>query len=269
MKKMKILLFGKTGQVGRSILEANNSNHQIISCDRNEMPLDDQEKLSKNLNLVLDKNKINFLINAAAYTNVEEAEKNVDLAFEVNSNSLKTITDILKKRRKEMKIILLHLSTDYVFDGSLKTSWKPNAKKNPLNVYGQSKAMGESIINNSGLPFLILRTSWVFSHRGNNFLRKVLKKLAGGEKLQIVNDQIGSPTSSDFISEFCLYLIQNSSLHNKSGIYHLTSKGITTWFDFAKYIAETADEIGIFETSKLDFSISKQIVIMKIRDGNK
>jgi len=246
---MNILLLGKTGQVGQSILK-NNNKHKILSFNRFEMPLDNQQKLSKNLFHILNKHKIDFLINAAAYTDVNAAEKNQSLAYEINANALLTISSELKKNLKINNTVLIHFSTDYVFNGSGYKPWYPNSETKPLNVYGKSKIKGEEIIRDSLIPAIVLRTSWVFSQNGNNFLKKIIKKLKNQESLKIVDDQIGSPTSSEFISQFCLHAIENKQLHNKLGTYHLTAKGTTSWFGFARYIADLALEKGIFNFNK-------------------
>ena len=173
---MNILLLGKTGQVGQSLLN-NNSKHKVFSFNRFEMPLDNQEKLSSNLSNVLAKYKIDFLINAAAFTDVNEAENNQRLAYEVNANALLTITKELKKSLKKNKTVLIHFSTDYVFNGSGSEPWSPDSETDPLNIYGKSKIKGEEIVRDSLIPALVLRTSWVFSQYGDNFLNKIIKKI--------------------------------------------------------------------------------------------
>ena len=257
---MNILLLGKTGQVAQSFLSMKKSKTQILAFDREEMPLDDRHKLSNNLSNVLRNNSIDFLINAAAFTDVNEAEVNSQLAFEINSNALLTITREIKKNSKK-KTTLIHFSTDYIFDGTGNKPWYPHSKPNPLNVYGKSKLKGEEAIIHSNIPALILRTSWVFSKNGTNFLKTVLNKLKKNETLKIVDDQSGSPTSSDFISKFCWHVLENSLEYKKFGIYHLTGKGVTTWYKFAKFIAKTAHEKGVF-----DVDISNNILPVKSSD---
>jgi len=246
---MNILLLGKTGQVGQSVLK-NNFKHKILSFGRSEMPLDNQKKLSDNLSNVLRKNRIDFLINAAAFTNVNGAEDNESLAFEVNANALLTISRVLNNNNNN-NTVLIHFSTDYVFSGSNSKPWSPDSETSPLNVYGKSKIKGEEIIRESLIPAIVLRTSWVFSQYGENFFKKVLAKMKNQESLKIVDDQIGSPTSSEFISKFCFHAIEDEYLQNKLGTYHLTAKGTTSWFGFAKYIADMASERGIFNLDKL------------------
>ena len=248
---MNILLLGKTGQVGQSLLK-NNSKHKVFSFNRNEMPLDNQKKLSNNLSNVLAKHKIDFLINAAAFTDVNEAENNQRLAYEVNANSLLTITKEIKKSLKKNNTVLIHFSTDYVFNGYGNKPWFPDSETNPLNFYGKSKIRGEEIIRDSLIPALVLRTSWVFSQNGNNFLKKIVKKIKNQELLKIVDDQIGSPTSSEFISQFCFHAMENKHLQGRLGTYHLTAKGVTSWFSFAKYIAGIASKKRIISPNVLE-----------------
>ncbi len=255
---MNILLLGKTGQVGQSILSANKSNHRILSFNRDEMPLEKQEELSISLSDVLKKNHIDFIINAAAFTDVDGAEDNSNLAYEVNGNSLLTITQQIKRKSINKKVVLIHFSTDYVFDGSGKKPWFPNSNTNPLSTYGKSKIMGEKIIRESNIPAIILRTSWVFSKNGDNFLTKIFKKIQECESISVVDDQIGSPTSSDFIANFCMFLLNQQELQNKLGTYHLTGKGIISWFGFAKFITQVAKDKGV-----LNGDISKKILPVK------
>lgn len=258
---MNILLLGKSGQVGTSILNSNKSRHTIFAFDRHEMPLDKKEILSSNLSEVLKHNEIDFLINAAAFTDVNAAEENVAKAFEVNSNALATITGELEKASRKKNTVLIHFSTDYVFDGSGETSWLPGDKKNPLNVYGRSKDSGEDVIKCSNVPSLIFRTSWVFSKEGNNFLNKILKNILENETLNIVDDQIGSPTSADFISDFCMHLLEDYNSHNTVETYHLTGRGVTSWFEFAKFIIKTAQSKGLFDGLNID--LTEKIIPVK------
>ncbi len=249
---MKILLLGKTGQVGKSIIKANNKNHQITSFDKHEMPLDNIEKLGENLSAVLKKNNFDILINAAAFTNVEQSEEKTRLAKTINSDSLATITKELYKTKDKKNTVLIHFSTDYVFDGSGITPWKPENKTNPLNAYGASKVAGELNILSSGVPYILLRTSWVFSDTNNNFLIKILDKIKKKEIMNIVDDQIGSPTSSDFIANFCFHVINDKNLKKKTGLYHLTGKGYVSWYGFAKHILSIAERERIINNKKIN-----------------
>ena len=255
---MKILLLGKTGQVGKSIIKASDKRNQIISFDKFEMPLDNIKKLEKNLSSVLKKNDFDILINAAAFTNVERSEEETKLAKTINSDSLAVITNELYKTKDKKNTLLIHFSTDYVFDGSGITPWKPENKTNPINAYGESKVGGELNIFSSYIPYILLRTSWVFSETNNNFLLKILDKIKKREKINIVDDQVGSPTSSDFIANFCFHVINDKNLLKKTGVYHLTGKGYISWYGFAKYILDIAEREKITSkkiTNKIIFPV--------------
>lgn len=255
---MKILLLGKTGQVGKSIIKASDKRNQIISFDKFEMPLDNIKKLEKNLSSVLKKNDFDILINAAAFTNVERSEEETKLAKTINSDSLAVITNELYKTKDKKNTLLIHFSTDYVFDGSGITPWKPENKTNPINAYGESKVGGELNIFSSYIPYILLRTSWVFSETNNNFLLKILDKIKKREKINIVDDQVGSPTSSDFIANFCFHVINDKNLLKKTGVYHLTGKGYISWYGFAKYILAIAEREKITSkkiTNKIIFPV--------------
>ncbi len=254
---MKILLLGKTGQVGTAILKSLNPKFQIVSYNRAEIPLDNQAILSEKLEKALKKEQFSYLINAAAFTDVEGAEKELSKAYEVNAKSLSTITETIENmdgNKNKNKITIIHFSTDYAFDGSGENPWLPHSNRNPINEYGKSKVLGEKILQNSKLPFLIFRTSWVFSSIGNNFLRKIISRIEKGDQLQIVDDQIGSPTSANFISRFCEYILNNQKFRNLSGIFHLTSRGSTSWYEFAKYIVNESQQIGLLSSNKINLS---------------
>ena len=254
---MKILLLGKTGQVGSAIFKSLNSKFEIISFSRAEMTLDNQERLGEALEKALKKDQFNYLINAAAFTDVESAEKDSSKAYQVNGNSLSKITEVvenMKGNKKKNKITIIHFSTDYAFDGSGENPWTPYSNRNPINEYGKSKVLGEKILQNSKLPFLILRTSWVFSSNGNNFLKKIVSRIGNGDQLQIVDDQIGSPTSANFISGFCEYILKNPKFKDITGIFHLTSKGSTNWYEFAKYIVKKSQQIGLLSSKEMNLS---------------
>jgi len=179
--------------------------------------------------------KPDLIINPAAYTAVEQAEDEPELAFTINATAPKVIAEEAEK----LKIPLIHYSTDYIFDGEKKTPYKENDTPNPLNVYGESKLLGEQAIQQTIEQHLIIRTSWAYSHRGNNFLNTMLKLFQTQNQIKVIDDQIGAPTTARYIAETTSRLLHNTAeSHNeiKGDIYHLTAAGKTTWYDFAKKI---------------------------------
>ena len=194
------------------------------------------------------------IVNAAAYTNVEKAEVEQDLAFAVNSHALVNICEEIDSFNREHSrdLPLIHFSTDYVFDGNGNEPNRPLDKINPINIYGKSKADGEKIILSSNISYLILRTSWVVSRYGNNFVKTILKKIETSSEISVVNDQYGAPTSAEFIADFLCELLQLESIESKKGLYHICAEGETTWYELADFILKTFIKIrGVSEKALL------------------
>ncbi len=234
-----ILLTGKDGQLGWEIERTFNDLGKIVAFDRNTLDLSDQDKLRKTIQEV----KPDLIINAAAYTAVDQAEKEPESAMAVNAIA----PGIMAEEAKNIGATLIHYSTDYVFDGSKKTPYLEEDPTNPINVYGKSKLLGEQAIQEQKIPYLIFRTSWVYSHRGNNFLLSMLRLMQERESLNIVSDQFGAPTWSRTIAEISKQVLSKYShnfneLNTISGVYNLTSSGVTSWYNFAEMIKELAKE---------------------------
>ena len=233
---MKILLIGKTGQIGGELKKLVGNLGTLIAIDRKQLDLSHPESIEASILSIQPE----IIINAAAYTEVDKAEEEPQLAMTVNG----TGPGLLAKAAKKVGAGLIHYSTDYVFDGCSKTPYKEGDAPNPLSVYGKSKLEGEKALNKAGIPYLILRTSWVYSHRGKNFLLSIQRLAKEKNSLRIVNDQIGAPTWARSIAKGthkilgkCLNQnwpkIKDPSL---SGIFHLTCQGKTSWHGFAKEI---------------------------------
>jgi dTDP-4-dehydrorhamnose reductase len=178
-------------------------------------------------------------VNAAAYTAVDKAETEHDLAFLINAQAV----EVLAQEAKKLNALLIHYSTDYVFDGTKATPYLEKDVINPLNVYGQSKLIGELEIQASGADYLICRTTWVFAARGNNFVKSILRLAAERDELNIVADQIGAPTWARLIAESTAHIVRQAQLERcantfESGIFNLTSAGETSWHGFAEKIVE-------------------------------
>jgi dTDP-4-dehydrorhamnose reductase len=241
---MKILLTGATGQVGWELARTLLPIGVVIAVDRNQADLADLNSLRA----IIRQHQPNVIVNPAAYTAVDKAETEQELAFLVNAEA----SGILAEESKKIGALLVHYSTDYVFDGTKSTPYTEGDATNPINVYGQSKLAGEQAIQSVACDYLILRTSWVYASRGNNFLKTILRLTAEREELKIVADQIGSPTWARLIAETTAHVIRQA-MHERqvnsfnSGIYHLTSSGETSWHGFAQKIVDIVREQGKLE----------------------
>lgn len=244
---MKILLFGKNGQVGWELQRALAPLGEVVALASDSKKycgdLLNPEGIAETVRAI----KPDVIVNAAAYTLVDKAESEQKLAQQINAEILL----VLAKEAKTLGAWLVHYSTDYVFDGKGDTPWKENDVTGPLNVYGASKLDGETIIEQNCPKYLIFRTSWVYSARGNNFAKTMLRLASERTELNVINDQIGAPTSAELISDCTAHIIrivndkeaQGSSFY--AGIYHLTASGETSWYEYAKYVFAVADKEGL------------------------
>ncbi len=226
---MKVLVFGKTGQVATEL-----SRYKQTTClNREAADLGQPE----NCAAIIAETDADIIINAAAYTAVDKAEEEEALATIVNGT---TVSEMAKAAAKRA-IPFLHISTDYVFDGSGSRPWCPNDPVAPLGVYGRSKLLGENGVKAAAGPHAIIRTSWVFSAHGNNFVKTMLRLGANHSELTVVNDQIGGPTSA---KDIAAALIQIAEIFHagqgKSGIYHFAGTPVTSWAGFADVIFSQA-----------------------------
>jgi dTDP-4-dehydrorhamnose reductase len=227
---MKILISGHTGQVARELQMALGK-HELLSLDREAFDLSRPDTLRE----TILRERPALVINAAAYTAVDQAEQERELAFTVNAEAPGVMADACF----ELDIPLIHYSTDYVFDGSKATPYREADTPHPLSVYGASKAAGEQALRISGCDHLILRTSWVYSQHGRNFLLTMQRLLQEREELSVVDDQIGAPTWAGSIASATAELIDKwQQGRQRWGTYHLTCQGETSWFGFASAIAE-------------------------------
>lgn len=226
----KILLTGKDGQVGGDLQHTLAHLGKVITCDRKMLDLSDPQ----NIRRVIQDVKPDIIINAGAYTAVDKAETDIALAYSVNG----TAPGILAEEAKKLGTLLIHYSTDYVFDGTSTIPYSESMSTAPLNTYGQTKLAGEQAIQAVGGKYLILRTSWVYATRGKNFLLTIMRLAKERDSLKIVGDQVGAPTWSRSIAETTAKLIDISTDQTPWGLYHLTCGGATTWFEFAKTFLE-------------------------------
>ncbi|NPA04458.1 MAG: dTDP-4-dehydrorhamnose reductase [Epsilonproteobacteria bacterium] len=225
---MKILVTGSNGQLG-SELQHLSSPHQFYFTTENELDITNYS----NLRSFFNTHPIDMVINAAAYTAVDKAETQKELAKEVNFKGVEYLASLCK----EKDIPLIHISTDYVFDGRNYRPYTEEDKVNPINNYGESKLLGEQAFKESGARGVILRTSWVYSSFGHNFVKTMLR-LKRKEELRVVFDQIGSPTYARDLAKTILDLVDKDINTFKAEIFNYSNEGVCSWFDFAKAIFE-------------------------------
>ncbi len=234
----RILLTGKNGQIGWELQRSLVTLGEVVAVDRNDMDLTNPDAIRK----VIRETKPALIVNAAAYTAVDEAESKPDLAMTVNG----TAPGILAEEAKGLGATVVHYSTDYVFDGDKQTPYAEEDVPNPLSVYGRSKFAGEQAIQAVGTPHLIFRTSWVYGVRRKNFLLTILRLAREKEELRIVDDQIGAPTWCRAIAEVTAQILaqlgQTEGFRERGGTYHLTAAGQTSWHGFAAAIVQASRE---------------------------
>jgi dTDP-4-dehydrorhamnose reductase len=239
---MKILLLGANGQVGWELQRSLAPLGEIMACDLNEVDITDSAALAT---LVSDYAP-RVIVNAAAYTAVDQAESDQDAAFKVNRDAVK----VLAEGAKKLDAWLIHYSTDYVFDGNQATPYKEDDSTNPTSVYGDSKWQGDQAVIDSGCKHLIFRVSWVYASRGHNFIKTMIRLAKEREELRVVSDQIGVPTSAELIADvtaFGLLRVTRASAADSdySGIYNLAPTGAISWYDFACFILSEVASRGV------------------------
>lgn len=230
---MKILLLGKDGQVGRELHRALAPLGQLVAFGRDSADLRDTDGLCA----ALSTHQPDAIVNAAAYTAVDKAETERAEADQVNSLAVST----LARHAKAVEALLVHYSTDYVFDGAARQPYVETDAPNPLNAYGVTKLAGERAIRDVGCNALIFRTSWVYSAHGHNFLKTILRLGQTRESLEVVSDQYGAPTSAKLVADTTALAIQRHlGGRLRGGTYHLAASGSTSWHGFAQYIVAAA-----------------------------
>jgi dTDP-4-dehydrorhamnose reductase len=223
---MKILITGVNGQVGHALMREL-IEHELIGLTRQDCDLTNLDQIKQ----VIDHHQPELIINPAAYTKVDQAEDEPELAFQINRDAPK----VMAEKAREYNIPLIHFSTDYVFDGKKKEAYEEDDPTHPLGVYGQSKCAGEETIQEVGGQIYIFRTSWVYSNIGHNFYLTMKKLSQERYELEVVADQLGVPTSNQFVAQQIQHIIPK--LNNKNrGIYHLVPDGSCSWYGFAKQI---------------------------------
>lgn len=242
---MKILLFGKNGQVGWELQRSLAPLGELVALDRAGGQglggdLSDLESLERTVRAVQPQ----VIVNAAAYTAVDRAETDTAAARRINAEA----PGVLARAAAQQGALLVHYSTDYVFDGSGGRPWREDDATAPLSVYGQTKLEGEQAIQASACRHLIFRTSWVYAARGSNFAKTMLRLATERDELKVIDDQIGAPTGADLLADVtahAAYQVMRQAVPAEAlGIHHLTAAGVASWFDYARFVLAHAQASG-------------------------
>ena len=239
--KPVILLTGKDGQVGWELLRVLPQLGEVVALGHDQLDISNPASIRRTIREV----RPQLIVNAAAYTAVDQAETDESTAGTVNAEA----PGLMAEEAKKIGAALIHYSTDYVFDGAKKVPYVETDSANPTNVYGKTKFDGEEAIRGSGVPHLIFRTSWVYAARGRNFLLTILRLATEREELRIVSDQVGAPTCASEVAAATAKVLTRILGRNEggfvspevSGTYHMSAAGQTTWYNFAKTILEKAE----------------------------
>lgn len=239
---MNILITGANGQLGREMRLVSQSSQDryiftdVVEADDVETTLLDMTDREA-VNALVDKENIDFIVNCAAYTNVDKAETDEALCRKLNAEAPRILADAMKRRNGW----LIHISTDYVFGGDpYNTPCREDQKGTPTGVYGQTKLEGEQAIMASGCNYIIIRTAWLYSEYGKNFVKTMLQLTASKPQLKVVFDQVGTPTYALDLANAIATIMSNGKGLKAKGIYHFSNEGVCSWYDFTKMIAEMA-----------------------------
>jgi len=227
-----VLILGANGQLGKCIEDASNNAKNIDWIFTNSDEVDVTSSFEPQQ--CFNSKRIDYCINCAAYTNVEKAESEKEKAFLINAEAIKFLAEICKRNNT----VLIHFSTDYVFEGTAQMPYKETDPSHPLNVYGASKLKGELYIRENANRYFIFRTSWLYSQYGHNFYNTILKKAGNSEDLNITTAQTGTPTNANHLANFIVKLIEEEN--STYGLYHYSNAGETTWYGFAEEILRVA-----------------------------
>lgn len=241
----KILVTGASGQLGKCLRDLSQSypEYAFTFVDRNQLDLEDKDSVYSYF-----KNKgFDYCINAAAYTNVEKAESDKEKAFQVNAEGVKWISE----QCRDKNTVLIHISTDYVFDGKKTSPYIESDPVAPLSVYGASKLKGENYLREIWHKHFIVRTSWLYSQYGHNFLNSILKFAKEGRDLSITTEQLGTPTNANDLAEAIMIIIKSGI--SDYGTYHFSNDGEATWHDFAKEILSQTKLLEAVKLAKTDY----------------
>lgn len=259
---LKILVTGGEGQLAQALQQVRSENDQYIFADKNQLDITKREAL----NAFIEQHRPDVVINTAAYTQVDAAESYPEIAFLINETAVKNLVAVCEKHGCK----LIHVSTDYVFDGTATQPYRETDPTKPVTVYGKSKRAGEEAILNSALQrYAIVRTSWLYSPFGHNFYKTMLRLAHTKKELSIVNDQKGSPTNALHLAE-ALLIIAHAVQPENTGVYHYCNGGETTWFGFAKAIFEKHNlQLDVKPVSTEEFPTAARRPVYSVLDTEK
>ncbi len=239
MMQRNVLVVGANGQLGHELSRTVPDSVKLTALGESDLDITDQVAVME----LTNKNRPEYIINAAAYTAVDKAEEQADLAYRVNRDGAANLAEAAKQAGAR----LIHLSTDFIFDGNKSSPYLIDDDPNPLGVYGASKQAGdEAVISLMGDQALIIRTAWVYSSHGQNFVKTMLGLMSEREELGIVADQIGTPTWANGLARM-IWLALDADL---AGVHHWTDAGVASWYDFAVAVSEEATKLGLLSTDK-------------------
>lgn len=240
---MKILLLGCNGQVGWELQRSLQPLGEVIACDF-DSPADRSANFAEpeTVAALVSRVRPDVIVNAAAYTAVDKAESEPALARLINA----TTPGMIANSAHRLGALFIHYSTDYVYDGSGDTPRDETAATRPLSVYGKTKLEGEELIGSSGCRHVILRTSWVYAARGHNFINTMIGLAVERDALSVINDQVGAPTGADLLADVtALTITKFAAGQGVTGLYHCVAGGMTSWFDYARFVIDWARENGV------------------------
>ena len=227
---MRILVTGANGQLGRELRALPATDTTYLFTDVEELDITHRDDLQR----FVEEHRVEVIINCAAYTDVRRAETEASVAEQINAHAVANLAAVAK----DNDATLIHISTDYVFGGNdTNTPLREDAATNPLGVYGRTKLMGEEAIVGSGCRYIIIRTAWLYSSYGNNFVKTILRLAHERDTINVVYDQVGTPTYAGDLA-LVVKMIAESELRHNQGIYHFTNEGAISWYDFAEAIVE-------------------------------
>jgi len=264
---MRVLITGSKGQLGSEIKElaSEYENLQCVFKDLPELDICDAEVLNT---FIIDQH-INAVINCAGYTAVDKAEEEALIAQKVNSEGVLNLANALKKVDGK----LIHISTDYVFDGNHSQPYKESDPVSPVGVYGKTKRAGELAVLNSSIDAIVIRTSWLYSMYGNNFVKTMLRIGNNKKSIQVVSDQLGTPTYAKDLAKTCLDILSDAGSTNiskKGSLYHYSNEGVTSWYDFATAIMEISNiDCKVIPIETKDYPTQARRPIYSVLDKSK
>jgi len=236
---VKILITGAKGQVGSElVMQAQLRSHEVVATDREQLDITDQSAVLA----FVGQEQPDVIINAAAYTAVDQAESDQELTYKINAEAVKFLAEVAKA----IDVPLLHISTDYVFDGTKSEPYVEDDPIKPVNIYGASKRKGEEYLEQSGVNFVNLRTSWVFGLEGNNFVKTMIRLASERDEFGVIDDQLGGPTFAADIASALLDIAEQAQENDfdRWGTYHFSGMPYVSWWQFADYAIQKAFELG-------------------------